>query len=81
MIGFGVPFGAKNAYQLDSSPILMPSSLKVGRSGSSAARLGPVTAKARTLPDLMCGSGPLNVVNQISVRPVSTSVMPCDIWL
>ena len=53
----------------------------VGISGSSAARRGPVTAKARTAPDLMCGSGPLKVVNQTSVRPVSTSVMPCAIWL
>ena len=59
----------------------MPGSVNVGRSGSSAARFGPGTATAFTLPLLMCGSGPLNVVNQTSVRPVSTSVMPCAIWL
>ena len=46
----------------------------VGSSGSSLERVGPLTASARTLPDLTCGSEPPAVVNQISVRPENMSV-------
>ena len=73
MIAFGVPLGAKKPYQLDSSFMLMPSSIMVGSSGRSFERVGPLTASARTLPELMCGSEPPAVVNQISVRPEKMS--------
>ena len=53
----------------------------VGSSGSNLERVGPLTASARTLPDLMCGSEPPAVVNQISVRPEKMSEYDCDIWL
>src|SRR5206468_6037113 len=56
MIGFGVLAGAKKPYHCCTSTPSMPASFSVGTSGSSAERLGPAIAKARSLPDFTCGS-------------------------
>ena len=74
MISFGVPLGANRAYQLDSSTKPMPSSLKVGMSGSCAARARPDTAKARILPPWMLPMAPPSVVIQSEMRPEIISV-------
>ncbi|CFN62426.1 Uncharacterised protein [Bordetella pertussis] len=54
-IAAGVFFGAYSAtHEADANP--GTASATVGSSGTSAERCGPVTARARRLPALTCGS-------------------------
>jgi hypothetical protein len=70
----GVPLGAARANQPCTSKSLYPSSAKVGTSGSSEERLALVTAIARSLPALTCGSDDGMLSNIESTWPPSRSV-------
>ena len=50
----GMPFGPITEYQLVTSKPRMPTSVKVGTSGSCGRRCGVEIASARSLPALMC---------------------------
>ena len=54
---------------------LRPASSSVGTSGSADERLAVVTASARSLPALMCGSTGVMVSNDIVIWPPSRSVV------
>ena len=55
----GVPAGAAKPVHATNSKPSRPTSLVVGTSGSDLRRTAPVTASARSRPDLMCGSSTL----------------------
>ena len=74
MIAFGVPAGAITPAQLTSSIPERPASANVGTSGSTIDRLGAVTARPRTLPDLMTRTASREGMNMICIRPASRSV-------
>ena len=59
----------------------MPTSVKVGMSGNSLERTGPLSASARILPERMLAIELPIGPKLISVRPDIRSLMPCDIWL
>ena len=54
-ISFGVPFGAKTAFQALTSYSGSPASFVVGTSGSAGERSGVAMAKALMLPPWICG--------------------------
>src|SRR4029450_9377614 len=56
MMGWGVPFGANSAVQLEASTSVTPASCSVGQSGLNFDRLAMVTPSARARPDLTCGA-------------------------
>ena len=56
MMAAGVPAGASRPYQASSVNPGFIASAMVGTSGNCALRFGPVTASARSLPALTCGS-------------------------
>src|ERR1035437_838220 len=55
MMFCGVPAGASVPYQVCTSNHGMPDSAAVGTSGIAAARFGPSTASARSVPACTCG--------------------------
>ena len=55
-ISFGVPFGAKIAFQAVTWNSGSPPSLVVGTSGSAAARSGSAIAYALIVPAWICGT-------------------------
>jgi hypothetical protein len=73
-ISFGVLAGAKSPYHCTTSKPGTPLSAIVGSSGKSGDRFLPVTARPRSLPDLMCPLAATRLGNIIWVVPASVSV-------
>src|ERR1700682_6278780 len=73
-IGAGVPAGASTPNQELASKPGSPLSLMVGMSGSTGARFNEVTAIARNLPPLICGSADGRLSNMICTWPPTRSV-------
>lgn len=69
----GVPAGASTPNQVPMSKPFKPASSSVGTSGSAPERLPVVTASARSLPALMCGSTGVTVSKLIRICPPSRS--------
>ena len=70
----GIPAGPTTPYHCTASKPLKPASTMVGTSLSSGWRVWPVTAKARTRPDRMCGKPAANPGNMACVWPPNKSV-------
>ncbi len=68
-MSFGVPAGAATAVQVAPSTSGKPASAMVGTSGSVGARVLPVTASARSRPDLISGTAGASAPNEIGVWP------------
>src|SRR6516165_2537738 len=75
----GVRAGANRPIQTSVSASGKPASRTVGTSGSSGDRAGDVIDRPRTATDWMCGNATTIGANIMSTRPVSTSVMACDV--
>ena len=73
-MSFGVAAGASTPNQVPMSKPFRPASSSVGTSGSADERLAVVTASARSLPALMCGSTGVIVSKDIVTWPPSRSV-------
>ena len=78
MIGSGVPAGAAMPSHPMYSKPGRPDSATVGISGSASSRVGLVTASARILPALTCGSCTLTVPNVKVKRPAMRSSIAAD---
>ena len=80
-MSFGVPAGAITPYQLVTSKPTMPSSSKVGTSGSCATRRGVEIASARSFPLLMCSTTGGMVSKFMLTTPASRSPIACPLPL
>ena len=80
-MSFGVPPGAITPYQLVTSKPTMPSSSKVGTSGSCGTRRGVEIASARSFPLLMCSTTGGMVSKFMATTPASRSPIACPLPL
>ncbi|MNS52612.1 hypothetical protein D3C72_853330 [compost metagenome] len=74
-MGLGVAAGARMPNHVPISKPFRPASSMVGTSGSTLERLAVVTASARSLPALMCGSTGVSVSKDMVTCPPSRSVV------
>src|SRR5215470_1732337 len=73
MMSFGVPAGTRTPTQLSPSISPWPASVMVGTSGRLGERVLLVTASARNLPALICGTAGVRALNPIWVWPATTA--------
>jgi len=73
MMSFGVPLGAKSAFQVKISNPDNPASSAVGMFGAEGMRLLPVTAYALIVPARTCGSAVTGSAAIISICPATKS--------
>src|SRR5436190_23717553 len=77
----GVPVGASTPNHDEASKPGIPDSATVGTLGSAAARVNEVTASARSLPALMCGSAEGRLSNINCTCPPIRSCNACELPL
>src|SRR5262245_54935516 len=70
-MALGVPAGTRTPCMVSASCSGRPASAKVGTSGKSGDRFGVVTANARSLPSLTCGTTGVTTVKAMRVWPAS----------
>src|SRR5688572_27321756 len=72
----GVAAGASTPYHVVNEYPGTPASATVGTSGTTDERFALVTASARTLPDLMCGTMFTGLLKPTSTSPASMAIWP-----
>ena len=77
----GVLAGAAKAFQDAAYKVLTPASLAVGTCGNAAARLSPVTAKARNAWPLICGNTGARISTPTSIWPPRKAVKTAGVPL